>query len=511
MQLRDIKICAHRSLKRIKEFPVVCCFLSGLLLKFCFCKGRCLPILLIPSFAVLLYFVHVSTKWSRAFLYGYAFGFGYFFSTLYWVAESFKCVGLGNFGYIAVFALVVYISIYPAFSCFTAKIFSKNKITLMIMFAIFWTLFEYVRGKLFTGFPWNLIGYAIYDIPYFSQIADIFGIYGVSFFTLIILLFSTTKKTFYYAVSIFVLIFSYGYYKVNFYNGFVEHDNKILITLIQPSISQEDKMDINKFKSNINRQVGLSLRDTTEQQKIIVWAEAAINIPVNCGTNVLQYITHLINDPNTTIITGCDRRDENGNLYNSAYVLNSQCEILQIYNKRHLLPFGEYIPNFLKSFGLGKVSQGVTNFSRGKSFRTISIKNIEQFDLVICYEIAFPGEVIDSNHSTWILNITNDAWFKNSDGPSQHLKISCFRAIEEGKSIARCANNGISCFIDCFGKTHNRLYTDTIGTTSHLMPMKSQTTIFSRYHNKTILLLLGISFLICFIAQFTKIGREERI
>lgn len=489
----------NENLNRIARFPKVNCLLAGTFLKFCFCKGTCFPIVLLPAFSILVYYIWSAPKKRDTFFLGYCFGLGYFSSTLYWIAESFKCVGLGNYGYISVAALVLYISLYPALACLFAKCFSKNKVSFSISFPVFWVIFEYVRGFLFTGFPWNLIGYAAYEIPYFSQVADVFGVYGVSFLVLLITLLLTSMRTVIYAVLLFGVVCSYGVYKVRFFDGYIESAQRAPVTLVQPSISQEDKMNLNKFKNNIDRHLGLFLKNEKVAKiyggtRLVIWPEAAINSPVVSEDPVLTYIASAIAGSSRIIISGCDRYDSERKLYNSVYVFGSDAKVIRIYDKRHLLPFGEYIPEFLKVCGLRKVASGITNFSEGTHPRTISLPNLDPFDIVICYEIAFPGEIVDNSDSSWILNITNDSWFKDSDGPTQHMKMACFRAIEEGRSVARCANNGISCIIDCHGNIKAMLKTDEIGTIDEMMPLKWCRTIYSRYKNKPMFVMLSFAF-----------------
>lgn len=483
-------------------FPKTFAFFLGCLMKFCFCKGTTYPILLIPIFVSFWLILQQALK-RQSFCIGFSFGIGYFASTLYWIAESFKCVGFGNYGYLAVAFLVLYLSIYPGIACYLTKKFATTRINFILFFAVFWTISEILRGIVFTGFPWNLIGYATYDIPYFSQVADIFGIYGVSFILILIIGLLSFKKTIIYALSIFAIVISYGYYKVNLYSGYIIPETDTDITIVQPSIAQEDKLLIEKFKQNID--LHLKLSDFQNRSyigpRLIIWPEAAINTPITSKSDLLKYITSLIKGNNTYIISGYDRFDKDMKLYNSLAVLGKNGEIKQIYDKRHLLPFGEFIPKCLLKLSLKKVTAGMINFSEGKLKRTIKLKNISPFDCVICYEIAFPGEIIDNPESKWILNITNDSWFKDSDGPTQHLKIACFRAIEEGKMIIRCANNGISAIIDCNGKLLKILKTNEINRIDYKVPGKYQFTVFAVYKNNIIFTILIISFLFLFICR----------
>jgi apolipoprotein N-acyltransferase len=419
------------------------------------------------------------------------FGCGYFGSTLFWVAEAFKCVGLGAYGYLAVLVLVIYLSIFPAVTCFLSTKLAKTKTDLLIIFPVFWTLCEYVRGWLFTGFPWNLIGYAAYGGLYFTQIADIFGVYGVSFFFLLSSCLITNKKTILHGIVVFFAISSYGIYKIELYDGYIIPDQTDNISIIQPSIPQEDKMNPKKIRECLAKHVEISDFDS-DGKRLIIWPEAAVGFPLD-AQNEIGHL--LINKDDVFVITGTDRFTRGRELFNSLKVIGKKSEVLQVYDKRHLLPFGEFIPEWLLDLGLRKVVPGIINYLPGKRTRTITLPGFNQFDVIICYEIIFPGEIMDSRDSSWILNITNDSWFKESDGPAQHLRTTCFRAIEEGRSIARCANNGISCIIDCNGRIVKFLKTNDIGKIDHMMPMKYQNTIFSRYNNGMILSILLITLL----------------
>ena len=499
----------------ITRFPKLSCFIAGLMLKLCFCRGIIFTILIIPSIAILIKNVIRSPRRRSTFLMGYLFGLGYFGSTLYWIAESFKCVGYGNYGYLAVLCLVLYLSIFPALSCGFAKLLATSRLNLMILFSVFWVFFEYLRGILFTGFPWNLIGYSSIGIPYFSQIADIFGIYGVSFFLILISVFFTARKTIPYAITLLVAICSYGCYVIHF-GDYIEPNKKAVVSLVQPSISQIDKNDFKKMKENINKHIGLSIRSPRklklyEGTRIIVWPEAAINTPIKSEGDILKYISTAIKKSQEIIITGCDRYTSAKKLYNSAFIFGHDAKVKQSYDKRHLLPFGEYIPEFLKFWQLKKLTKGIIDFSSGTLPRTIKLEGFAPFEIVICYEIAFPGEVMDSDKSFWILNITNDSWFGRSDGPSQHMRMARYRAIEEGRSVARCANNGISCIIDCNGKVVKSLETDEIGTIDEVLPLRYRKTFYAKHKNKPIMILLSVLAIIPIVTRRRLSLRTSRL
>jgi apolipoprotein N-acyltransferase len=222
---------------------------------------------------------------------------------------------------------------------------------------------------------------------------------------------------------------------------------------------------------------------------LVIWPEAAIVAPLNLNPKILEFFSTVLTEQDTYLIVGNDRLDKEKNIYNSAVVIGQGGNVKKVYDKRHLLPFGEFIPEILLSLGIKKLTPGLMNFTHGRASRTVHMENFEKFDVTICYEMAFPGEILDDSWSTWILNITNDAWFNDSDGPTQHLRTARFRAIEEGRAIVRCANNGISCIIDCNGKVLKKLGTDEVGWIDTDMPQRWHQTIFSDFKNAPVVLM----------------------
>ncbi|MBQ8651659.1 MAG: apolipoprotein N-acyltransferase [Alphaproteobacteria bacterium] len=470
----------NRINKFICNFQYTSSFIAGVFLKFAFCKGTTFPPILILSFGLLLKILKISNHPLRI---GYLFGIGYFGSTLYWIAGSFECVGLGVFGYPAVIALVLYLSFYTAIPCLLTKKLSKNSNMITLMFPVFWVIFEYVRGYMFTGFPWNLIAYASLDTPYFSQIADLIGAYGVSFILLLIVTLLQSKGTFKYGLAIFLISISYGYFRINISDDFETINIGGEITLVQPSISQRDKIDQSKFFSNLNKLIVLSdFEKSTNKPRLIVWPEASVSLLYH-KEQILNYISKHINGQ-TYLLIGCDYI-QNEDLYNGALILNKNGDILSSYEKRHLLPFGEFVPEILLKLGIKKITDGMINFKSGEKSRSIQLNNLLPFNLVICYEAVFPGKIVDKNeginHKSIIINITNDAWFGDSDGPAQHFRSVCFRAIEEGRPVFRCANNGISCIVDMYGKVINKIKTNNIGALIFDDNVRIRNTLYSRF------------------------------
>ena len=479
------------------NYPIVSALFAGSLLKFAFNGSKYYGfICFILSFNILITLLNnclFKNDTKLSFVVGYLFGFTYFLFTLTWITKSFTYVGLSElYGYLALLILVTGLSFYSATACLATVYLSTNKFNLNIYFAVFWTISEYLRGTLFTGFPWNLVGYTAYRLNYFIQIADILGIFGVSFILLLIISFLRNKKQYIYGAILLIVTILYGIYKVEIFSDYVIPSKTNNIIIVHPSIKQEDKLDNRLFWNNIDLHISLSPVNNIDKNKktLIIWPEAAINGIIN--DFIIKYLSSTVTNNNTLLLTGADRIDGN-NVYNSAVIINNKNELIKYYDKRHLVPFGEYISEWVNFLGLNKIASGDSVFSKGKVSNTISIEGYRPFDICICYEIIFPGKVMDSPLSSeWILNITNDAWFVNTDEQYQHTVMACFRAIEQGKSIARCNNNGISAIIDCHGKIIKSLDKDEVGSIYEEMPKKYYNTIYSKYNNTIILFILGI-------------------
>jgi apolipoprotein N-acyltransferase len=364
-------------------------------------------------------------------------------------------------------------------------------------------LTEYLRGLIFTGFPWNLIGYATHDIPYFPQIADILGVYGVSFCIILVVAFLCSKKTIVYGILTLLMVLGYSFVTIQFKTYLTSREDQALVRLVQPSIEQEDKMSPQKEMDNLNKLITVSIDTTLShgRPKLIVWPEAAINITSASKNAVLKYIANKLDLGAGYLITGCDRIEPPGILYNGLCIVNQNGEIIETYDKRHLLPFGEFIPEILLKLDFKKLCSGITNYSGGVKANTIALHEVPMFSTNICYEIVFPGKIVDDASASWILNISNDAWFKKTDGPSQHMRVARFRAIEEGKPILRCTNNGISCVIDSFGNAVDILDTDEVGYIDTYLPDCRKTTLFSKYGNKIIICLILAIFVLLFFLR----------
>lgn len=470
--------------------------LAGCLSKFCF-NNKFGILFFIMSIYILIKIIYLENCKKRVFKIGYYFGFFYFLSSLFWVSGAFNCVGLDNYGYIAVLFLSLYLGLFPGITCFLSKYFQENYICFVLSFCVFWSLSEYVRGFLFTGFPWNIVGYLVVDIPFIRQSYDIIGSYGMSFIILIITLSLFSKKTSLFSVFIIFIMLIYGVIKP-FITEYKENVDQY-VRIVQPSIPQKDKMDASKFMENLERHISMSeFEKLPHTPNITVWGEAAVPCFLDNHPDLVNYISQKMKKNGGILITGAHRWDH-GKIYNSVFAIGDNSNILDFYDKKHLLPFGEFIPKFLRFLPFGKITGGDGNFECGARDRLIKIKGYRDFSVLICYEIAFPGEITEAQSPSWILNLTNDAWFGKSDGPFQHLVNVRIRAIEEGIPIVRCANNGVSCVIDSFGNLLSFLETDSVGVIDAKVPVCQKPTVYSKFGNILFFCCIFISLLILFV------------
>ena len=271
--------------------------------------------------------------------------------------------------------------------------------------------------------------------------------------------------------------------------------------IIQPSIKQNLKWNKNEVQNNILKHISLSKSKGFDKITHIVWSESAIPYIVKSEGLFLKELDSLL--PNKILITGGIRAESNGNkiekLYNSIFLIKDS-KVLNYYDKVHLVPFGEYIP-FRKFIPfVSKITHGSMDFSSGLKAKTIKLNDETLFSPLICYEVIFSEKVVDYNNMPDIIvNLTNDGWFGKSTGPRQHFDNAKLRAVENGISVVRVANNGISAIIDGYGRVQNKLKTNEIGFLD--VSVSKKINIFLYKKNKIILGILSLYIVAIFLSK----------
>ncbi|MEZ5757363.1 MAG: apolipoprotein N-acyltransferase [Emcibacteraceae bacterium] len=482
----------------IKKYLILLC--SGLISALAFAPVYFFPALIF-AFSVFLIFSMLSTGPIQAFYYGITFGFGHFFAGLYWIGNSFAVEPtIPDFaGYVMVALLSCYLAIFPGLTSVAVRIIHKNHnlkthlLCIVLTFTVVWNVMEWLRGVLFTGFPWNLTGYVWGFSDAMLQSTSVWGVYGLGLFTVFLalsplLLLNRINRTVVSLLAVILVIglYSYGSLRLNQQTDYVKDIN---LRIVQANIKQEDKWPSRNWGKNLISYMTMSEGSEQSGTTHVIWPETAIIYSLSEEPLRRQVISKML-DKGGVVFTGFPRRDRSAGtfkIYNSMIAINDEGEIEALYDKSHLVPLGEYIPSFVKMFfislGFDQLFSGGQDFSEGDGLKTLNIKGLPPVGVLICYEIIFPGQVTDpSDRPDWLLNITNDAWYGDSSGPRQHLLQTRVRAIEEGLPIIRSAGTGISAVIDAYGRIVDQIGLNKRGVMNSGLPYKiEKATLYSKY------------------------------
>ena len=485
---------------------------------------------IINFFTFSLFFIFLYTKRKQNlvnksfFKYGWFFGFGYFVSSLYWISisltfdESFKFLIPLAIILLPTFLAIFYGTITYLFSVF----YSKKLINSFLTFSVLFGSIEFVRGFIFTGFPWNLIAYSFSENIYFIQILSVIGTYSfnlicISLFCVpaVFILRQNRKQIvdcfFFILISTFFLIF--GNFKNNQFNSLDNVKNPFVIRAISPNISLDrfySKQDELKIISEL-----ISLSSPAKKiPTIFIWPEGII--PDSHLRDMSIYKDLFLNNfgTNDLIVMGLNSIEtinDKNLLFNSMAVFDNKMDLIKSYNKVNLVPFGEFIPfeNVLGLIGLKTVTNNYQSFSSGKDRTLLNIKNNE-IDIsllpLICYEIIYSGKLFKDNNFDYIINISEDGWFGKSIGPEQHFSHSIFRSIESGKYIIRSSNNGVSAIINPMGIIEQKLELGFTGYVDFIESKHTKSTTFMRYGNQIFFIIILIYIFLIF--SFNKLTNE---
>jgi apolipoprotein N-acyltransferase len=470
--------------------------------------------LLFVAFPGLLWLDEGSSSPWASFRLGYVFGLGFFLSGLYWIAAA-LFVDIANFWWlvpVAAAGLPAAFALYIGFALLATHL-AVRRLRLtgaarVFAFAVAWAGAEWVRGHAFTGLPWNLIGYAWSGgfpgaILMLQSVAWV-GIYGLSFLTVLAasmptLLGSPSLAPISLARRLSPAIIAGSLIVVPSLWGAIRleatptGDSAIWLRIVQPSISQALKWDPAAARRNLRLLLDLSSAPTVRKIAAVIWPEAAIPFLLERDAHLRREIGAIASDRGY-VITGAVRANSPpepvAQVWNSLEAVNGDGEIVARYDKAHLVPFGEYVP-FRDVLPLQKITPGNLDFTAGPGSQTIKLPGLPAFAPQICYEIIFPGAVVDEDdRPAWILNVTNDAWYGRSSGPYQHFAIARTRAVEEGLPLVRVANNGISGVVDAVGRVVARIDLDTIGYADLPLPAAGKRTFYARGGDWILLALL---------------------
>jgi len=436
---------------------------------------------------------------------GWWFGLGYFVPGLYWIGYAFL-VDASTFAWLmpfAVLGLPAYLALFPAFGFALARLIWTRDASRVLALAAALTISEWLRGHLLTGFPWNAFGYALSEPLALAQTASLIGLWGLTFLAVAIFASPATlidgrsrgRRPWIAPLSAVLLLVAMGAFgAVRLMLHPTATVANLKLRIMQPNLQQDVRFNYSAKAAVMQKYLTLSDRASGPQStgvrdvNILIWPESAFPFFLTREADAMAQIADFL-PKGTVLITGAVRAPDLPpgakitRAYNSIYVIDHDGSVLSVYDKLHLVPFGEYLPfqDWMEKLGFEQLTKVRGGFIPGTRRRLLEIPHAPAALPLICYEAVFPGDVAErSDRPGWIVNLTNDGWFGDSTGPYQHLQQVRLRAIEEGLPVVRAANTGISAVIDPLGRIVARLGLGVEGVLDSALPSAIAPTIYAR-------------------------------
>jgi len=458
---------------------------------------------------------------KKSFYLGLFAGLVHYLSLLYWLDHTMSAYGHLPF-YVSIpilFLLSFYLALYIALFSMAVIRLCSSPLSLFFVTPLIWVSLEYIRSFLFTGFPWELVGYTQFNMLHIIQISDVFGVYGVSFaivlsnavaFLIYLCLLDKNwqgkkvqTKLAAGTTAAFVLILGaiwfYGKWRINNIHELAAMSPSTKVTIVQGNIDQAIKWDPAFQKASTMKYIRLSSLSKDLQPDLVVWPETATPFYFMHDTELSKLVLTGIHEIGADFLIGSPGFTLKNNkieYYNSAFLVDASGNVIGRYDKTHLVPFGEYVPMKKWLPFVSKMVESVGDFDTGDKGRTIKWRK-SKIGIQICYEIIFPelSRAMVQNHASLLVNLTNDAWYGRSSAPYQHFSMSVFRAVavESRRSLVRAANTGISGFIDPSGNVieSTQIFKDALITQK--VPILKVETLYSRFGDVFAMTCLGLS------------------
>ncbi len=460
--------------------------------------------LVVVSLTGLAWVLDGAANWRRLFMDGWMFGIGFFGFGYHWIANS-LLVDLASHGWMYPFALV---AIGAGFGVFIGLValplaFSRPGHPRTILLAISWLFFEWVRCWILTGFPWNLLGLSLAFSDELIQSAAIGGPWLTTVIVIVCGLFPA------------LICPSSGFRRRHAFIGFTGVVVVLAVTwvagaqrlsvpvgsttttlrLVQPAIDQSEKWIPERLEAHFATQYALSSLASGEARDVIVWPEAAIPYSLQRRPEIHNQLAALANEDGIVVVGAIRAGTDENNVrrpLNSVLVFD-RGGLGTVYDKRKLVPFGEYVP-LADYLPIDQLVSGSGGFLTGPEHPPlVSVGTVPSFAVLICYEIIFPSLMPSvDNRPHWLLTISNDAWFGAFTGPYQHFEIARMRAVELGLPVIRVSNPGVSGVIDAYGRVLEHLPLGYRGVLDHDLPARIAPTLYARIGETSLVVLLLI-------------------
>lgn len=496
--------------------------LCGVLAAFALPPWQIFP-LLVPSLVCLVWLLDAAPTRRAAFATGFWFGFGLFAVAFHWIAAP-MLVEPARTGWLIPFAIVGLAAALAMFVAVTtvAYHFATRRgwvvgVGRVIALAVIWTFVEWLRGWLFTGFPWNLMGHVWSASPAMLQATAITGIFGLTLLTVAAAampaLLADTRRAL-VPVIVFTLLLPGAVWAAGAWRlaaaplDTLATFPDVRLRIVQANIVQRDKWRPELRADNLRAHVDLSNQPAAGLPPThVVWPETAVPFFLDSSPEAREFAALAAPD-NGFLITGAPRRRADGDgaatFWNSVHAISADAAVVATYDKAHLVPFGEYVPA-RGILPIDRIVPGQGDFTPGPGPRTLRLPGLPAVSPLVCYEAIFPGQVTDpGDRPEWLLNVTNDAWFGRFAGPRQHLAMARVRSVEEGLAMVRAAGTGISAVVDPYGRLFRYLPLGQRGVLDTPLPTPLPPTVFARFGNNVLFVLLALGTLLALVSRIAR-------
>ena len=470
---------------------------------------------LVPALTGLLWFVTSVSSRRAAFAIGWWFGVGHFVAGFYWVGQAFRAADIGVWwGSVAVGALAAASALSIAVVAVACNAVRVTGVGQVAVFASLWTFAEWGRSfVVLGGFPWNLMGYVWGFSDNMIQVAAVTGVFGISAVTVFGAAVALTvvkvdgrfalRRWIWVGVAAVGLTAIWAGGALRLSNAHEDMVEGVRLRIVQANIAQHHKWLPDLRKAHFAEHLALTQMAAMQRITHVIWPETATPYALGRDDRIRQMIG-AVTPPDGLLITGAIRiskgEEAPQRIWNSLRAISVSGDIVGSYDKMRLVPFGEYVP--LRDWlPIDKLVEGSRDYSRGNAERTLELEGLPLVGPLICFEVIFPGSVVDkTKRPQWLLNLTNDAWYGNSTGPYQHLVQARFRSVEEGLPLIRAANTGISAAVDAYGRVVTSLGLGERGVLDTGLPVALVGgTFYGKHGNFPVLCAMGLIFAIALV------------
>ncbi len=465
---------------------------AGALFTLCFAPFS-LFVFIVPSLCVFYCQLQSAERLRQGFWRGWFYGFGFFLGGTYWISNA-LLVDAEQFAWLLPFSLLGLTGGLALFFALMGAAYvwirTKVKADSIFLFAGLLSLTEWLRSTILTGFPWNLSGYASAGLPGLDLGVSYIGVFGLGLLLMFWAVSLLCSKRWWH-VAVWAVLPIVVAMILPHLRSYETRPLGMTARVVQPNISQSLKWEPAYMAQTMRRLVSLSSKAGLERIDLVVWPETAIPYTVYADSEWLADTVSFLSE-GQYLLTGAVYSEDEA-FWNSMLLINHLGEIVARYDKQHLVPFGEYVP-LSEYLPMDRIAPGIGAFSLGEQPREFTAPSLPKLHGLICYEIVYPQYA--NTNADLMINLTNDAWFGDSLGPYQHAEMTRFRAIEQGVTVLRAANTGVSAIYMPDGRL---AYTTKLGETLafdvEVMGAKSSKTMYRFFGNTTywyLLILCGL-------------------